>query len=126
MAEKDPNLNFQLQIFKIDRNATVKETAIRFSSISLIALFAWLSIQDLAGRHTFADIGIRFIADFKISEGIAYIFGGGGIAYGLGERRLRRNRTEKLTARITELEKDIDTGRTSSLLTPHGTTRQGD
>jgi len=29
-----------------------------------------------AGRHTFADIGIRFLADFKISESLAYLFGG--------------------------------------------------
>jgi hypothetical protein len=117
---------FQLQIFKIDRNAAVKETAIRYGSISLIALFAWLSIQDLAGKETFANIGIRFIADFKVSEGVAYIFGGGGVAYGLGERRLRRNRTATLTARITELEKEMDPDRTSSLLTPRGTTRKGD
>lgn len=126
MAKKDPNLDFQLQIFKVDRNATVKETAIRYGAISLIAFFAWLSIQDLAGKHTFADIGIRFMADFKVSEGVAYIFGGGGIAYGLGERRLRRNRTATLTERNSQLERLIDPDRTSSLLTPRGTTRKGD
>jgi|SRR5271163_3949907 hypothetical protein len=126
MAREDPNLDFQVQIFKIDRTATVKETAIRYGALALLALFAWLSIQDLAGKRTFADIGIRFMADFKVSEGVAYLFGGGGVAYGLGERRLRRNRTATLTARITQLENDADPDRTSSLLTPHGTTRKGD
>jgi hypothetical protein len=124
MAESD--LEFQLRIFRIDRIAGVAETAIRFGSLAVIAVFAWLSIRSLAGQRTFADIGIRVITDLRLSEAFAYLFGVGGVAYGLGERHLRRNRTQHFTTRMAALEQRLDPNRSSSTLTSRGTTRKGD
>lgn len=122
----DSHLEFQLRALRIDRIASVVETAIRYGCLALIALFGWLSVRSLAGQATFADIGIRVITDMRLSEALAYLFGGGGIAYGLGEPRLRRNRTKQFTARTAALEQRLDPNRSSSQLTERGTTRKGD
>lgn len=122
----DSDLERQLRIYKIDRIASVFETLIRFGSLTAIAGFAFLSIRSLAGQATFADIGIRVITDMRLSEAFAYIFGAGGVAYGLGERRLRQNRTRRFTARTAALEQRQDPNRSSSHLTTRGTTRKGD
>ena len=124
MAQSD--LEFQLRIFRIDRVASVAETAVRFGFLAIIACFAWLSVRSSAGQRTFADIGIRVITDMRLSEAFAYIFGAGGVAYGLGERHLRRNRTQHFTTRMAALEQRLDPNRTSSELTMRGTTRKGD
>lgn len=126
MGGLDAKSEFQLRIFKIDRVATVTEAAVRYGCFVLIAAFTWLIVRDLSGKETFADIGIRFAADMKLSEAVAYVVGLGGIGYGLGERRLRRNTTERLATRNIDLEKKLDPKRTSSQLTPRGTTRKGD
>lgn len=79
-----------------------------------------------AGKYTFADIGISLLGDFRVSEALIYILGVGGIIYGYGERRLRLKAIERLANRQIELEKRIDPGRSSSGLTPQGTTRPED
>lgn len=122
----DSDLELQVRLFKIDRIASVAETAIRFGCPTIIAVFVWLSIRSLAGQTTFTDIGIRVITDMRLSEAFAYIFGAGGVAYGLGERRLRRTRTKRFTARTAALEQRQDPNRSSSHLTARGTTRKGD
>lgn len=91
-----------------------------------IAGFAYLSIKSLAGQKTFADIGFKIFADVKISEALAYVLACGGIGYGLKEKKLRRTNTERLTARTSQLEKELDSRRSSSGLTPQGTTRSED
>ena len=91
-----------------------------------ISAFVYLSTKSLAGHYTFADIGIRVIGDFKISEALSYLFGAGGVGYGLRERKLRRQTTERLANRNSTLERMIDPGRTSSHLTGRGTTNPED
>jgi hypothetical protein len=96
-----------------------------FSLVGISALF-YLSTKSLAGHHTFADIGIKVIGDFKISEAASYLFGAGGVGYGLRERKLRRQTTERLTQRTITLERAVDPNRTSSHLTVRGTTNPED
>jgi hypothetical protein len=96
-----------------------------FSLVGISALL-YLSTKSLAGQHTFADIGIKVMGDFKISEGFSYLFGAGGLGYGMRERRLRRETVERLADRNSALEKIVDHSRTSSHLTGRGTTNPED
>jgi hypothetical protein len=96
-----------------------------FSLVGISAFF-YLAIKSLAGHYTFSDIGIKVIGDFKVSEAVSYLFGAGGLGYGLRERKLRRQTTERLTQRTITLEKAMDPNRTSSHLTTRGTTNPED
>lgn len=95
---------------------------------SFIAIFVllYLMVDRLAGKMTLADIGMSVKADVKVSDVVAYIFGGCGTLYGYKERRLRHKKTEELAAYASQLEASIDPNRTSSKLTKKGTTRPGD
>jgi hypothetical protein len=67
-----------------------------------------------------------FLGDFRISEGFAYVFGGGGVVYGMKHRKLHGDNLERMAGRIAELEKLLDAKRSSSRLTPRGKTRPED
>jgi hypothetical protein len=97
-----------------------------WSSLVAIAALFYLSIRSLSGHYTFADIGIKVLGDFKLSEAFGYLFGVGGAGYGLRERKLRRQTTERFAARNFSLEKQIDPNRSSSRLTTRGTTNPED
>ena len=92
----------------------------------LVAFLFYKSVVSLAGQYTFAQIGASFLGDFKISDGLAYVFGGGGVAYGLRHRKLRGDNVERMAGRIAEMEKLLDPKRSSSRLTPRGKTRPED
>lgn len=77
-------------------------------------------IASLAGKTTLAAIGISFLANLTVSKGLAYIFGVGGVSYGLGERYVRRKTVRRTGGRIKELEARIDPKRSSSNLTEAG------
>lgn len=106
--------------------ASVIMEGIRWGGIVAIMYFFFRSIESLSGRTTVADVGIKFIADMKFSEVFAYLFGGGGMLYGLKQRQFARRKTEYLATRNTELEKRIDPNRTSSTLPPTGETNAED
>ena len=106
--------------------AAVAITLIRWGGISFIAYCGYLIVAALAGHHTVADIGIRFLGNIRISEGLAWLLGGGGIAYGYKQRSLRRSTIERLQGRNTELEKRLDPNRSSSQLLTTGRTRPED
>ena len=97
-----------------------------WGSLVAIAVFVYLSVLQLAGKITFAQIGLSVLGDFKVPDGIFALFGLSGVSYGLKERRLRRQKTEEMASHIEHLEKIIDPKRTSSGLTPKGTTRPED
>ena len=97
-----------------------------WGSLSFIVHRVFTSLETFAGQQTMANIGISFLGDFKVSEGLAYIFGVSGITYGLRQRKLRRSNIERLAERPRTLEKQIDAKRTSSGLTVRGTTRPED
>ena len=102
------------------------QTAIPWVGAVAIAYFLYLSVDSLSGRHTFADIGFAVLADVKISEAIAYVFGAGGVLYGYKYRRLKGDNVERTAERIAELETRLDPDRSSSRLTPRGETRPED
>jgi hypothetical protein len=110
----------------VESVAAVVQTGIKWGA--LFGIFYWLfrSVEVLAGQHTLAQIGVGFWADVRISEALAWLlavlFGG----YGIGQRKLRKDTIERLSARVKELETQIDPGRTSSRLTSRGDTHPGD
>jgi len=133
MAAKKPTraeLEAEVRLLKRQKNAgaiaTVLINLIRWSGLTLIAYFAYLTVASLSGETTTADIGIKLFADVRLSEVFAYLFGGGGVIYGARQRSLRRNTIERLQGRIKKLEKERDPGRTSSGLTQRGATHPKD
>jgi hypothetical protein len=99
---------------------------IRYGLFAVIAFFAYRSISVLAGQHTFADLGIRFMADVKVGNAISYVVGGGGVLYGAQQKRLRGNAIQQMGSHIKELETKADPSRSSSGLTERGKTRPED
>ena len=106
--------------------SSVLQTIARWTGGVLIAYFGFRTVQALAGQVTLAHIGLRFLADLKVSEAVAWLFGGSGLVLAARQRKLRRDTVERLERRIRELENAIDPRRTSSRLTPRGETRPED
>ena len=95
-----------------------------FWALVALAIAYWTKdvLVAYAGKSTMADVALRLVADLQIDRAAAYIFGGGGVAYGLQQRRLLRRNIARLTPRAKELETRIDPDRSSSGLTATGTT----
>ena len=105
---------------------SVFNNLVRWGGIVLIGRYLYLSILALAGRVTLADIGLNFLANVRVSEAVAWLLGGGGVAYGWQQRKVRKDTVERLAGRIQEKELKRDPGRTSSKLTTRGDTRPED
>ena len=109
--------------------AAVKGITI-IGTVGLVGLFMWLTVRDLAGRATLADITFRVLADLKankpISMMIAYLFGFAGLGYGGLQHHLRRRYVERFSPFLQAREKEIDPQRTSSSITMTGDTRPED
>jgi hypothetical protein len=105
---------------------SIVTTAIRWTGAIAISWIGYLCIQALSGQQTFADIGVSVLADVRISQALAWLLGGGGVAYGLGQRKLRRDTVERLQGRNQRLERERDPRRSSSQLTPRGETNPED
>lgn len=110
----------------IEVTGQVVHRAIPWAGIVLLGYWGYLSIRVLSGQQTFAAIAIKFLADFRVGEGVAYVFGLGGIGYGIGNRKLRKDAIQRMAERIKTLESQRDPGRSSSRLTPRGETRPED
>lgn len=106
--------------------ASVLNNLIRWGAVVAIARYGYLTVARLAGQSTFADIGVSFLADVRVSEAVAWILAGSGALYGAAQRRLRRNTVERIQRRNHELEQAIDPKRSSSRLTIRGETRPED
>jgi len=129
MPQRRPSkqeLDAGIRIRRIDGIVSTVQYAIMWGSLVAITAFIYLSVRAVAGQYTFADVGIKLVGDFKLSEAFSYLFGAGGLGYGVMERRLRRKTTERFAERNTTLERMIDSNRTSSNLTGRGTTNPED
>jgi hypothetical protein len=119
-------LEHSLKFKRLDIIGNIVAQAIKWGSAVLIVRYGYLSITSLAGKQTIADILVRFLGSVKVSEGVAYLFGAGGILYGVGERQLRRRNIRRVVKGKNDLERIVHPGRTSSNITESGTTRPGD
>jgi hypothetical protein len=105
---------------------SVFNNLIRWAGAVAIAYFGFRGVAALAGQQTAADIGIKFLADVRVSEALAWIFGTSGLAYGWRQRKLRRDTVERIQSRVEKYEKSIDPSRSSSTLTRRGETKPED
>jgi hypothetical protein len=99
---------------------------VKWSAIVLIVRYVYLAIDSLAGRNTLADIGLNILGHVEVSVALAWTVGIVGAIYGWRQRDLRKSTVELLQTRIIELERSIDSKRSSSKLTPRGDTRPED
>lgn len=108
--------------------ASVGRAGFKWGGLAYIALQAKQSIEALAGESTLADIGVQLDvgANLPLSTLIAWAVALIAVGYGLKQRELRRDSVERLQTRIQDLEKGRDPRRSSSGLTPRGTTRPED
>ncbi len=102
-------------------NVTILCAAIAYCSHEIAIAF-----QAFAGKASLADLRFGFFADIKIVYTLSIAATGISVMLYLNERRLHRKTRERLTARITKLELEIDPIRTSSHLTSKGLTRKED
>jgi len=119
-------LEYMLKFRRIDVVQTVAVQVIRWGVLLGLGRYFYLTMAVLAGKQTLADIVIRLLANIKIGQGVAYLFDASGIIYGYGERRLRQKNIQRLAKSKNELERKLNPTRTSSNLSPRGTTRPGD
>jgi hypothetical protein len=85
-----------------------------------------LAFQAFSGKASLANLRFGFFADIKMVYTLSISAAGISVVLYLNERRLHRKTRERLTARITKLELEIDPTRTSSHLTSKGLTRKED
>jgi hypothetical protein len=106
--------------------ATTIQTGIPWLGACFIAAMVMLSVRQLAGQHTLADLNLRVIGNVRINEALAWLV---AALFGFDDfnrRRLHRRDIKRLARDNSELEKRLDPHRTSSGLTPTGKTRRED
>ena len=96
------------------------------SGLAFMSWCAYLSIDALAGRSTSASFNMGLFGTVEVSVALSWTVALIGTAYGIQQRKLRRDTVERLQTRNIELEKKIDQKRSSSKLTARGDTRPED
>lgn len=125
-ARTDDDRRFRLISRVIDGLIGVASTLIIAGAVVWIVGYLRDVLIAFAGKETNASLAFTILAKIQADRWLAYLFGAGGIGYGLVERRLRTRNIRRLTKRPTELETRIHPARTSSGLTPEGRTRRED
>ena len=125
-AVRKVELRYRLYAKILDIAASLIHHAIPWGCVALVAYFGYRSVASLSGHDTFAQIAVKFWADFRVGEYVPYLFGASGIFYGVRNRKLRKDTIESMAAQIKKLEQQIDKRRSSSRLTPRGETRPED
>ena len=141
---KKKHNEWQYETYKItkitDGITKVLNTLIQYGSVVFIFRYIYLSINSLAGRETFANIKVdwKTVIDIIKESGdlSPFLYWGiiifsvltlfGSIIYGWNQRSLRISNIERMESHIRYLEKIIDRDRSSSRLTPQGTTSPKD
>lgn len=126
LAENKAELKFIRQSRNIHAIVSLGGNLFRYTALVAVFYYIYLCVAALAGKTTLANIGINVLANVKISEVVAWLFGGSGVIFGLNQRRLRRKTIEHVQTRNIMLEQRLDPNRTSSQLTPRGETNPRD
>lgn len=129
-------LKFKQQQHLADNVTKILQDLIKWGALLGIFYLGYLSIVELAGKITIADIKIAARGMFDFGGGISSItlwitllaicFGLAGIRFGNRQARLRRESIVHLHEFQLKYEKMIDPKRTSSRLTSTGDTRPED
>lgn len=111
---------------RYDLYSSVFSRLIPWSGVGVVLFFAWKIAGVLAGKTTTSQIVFALLTDIKTSSGLAKAitatFGASGVGYGYRQRKLRQRDIQSRSDYIRQLEEKIDPNRTSSRLTPRGTT----
>ncbi len=102
----------------------VLNPAIFWVGACYLATMVYLSVRELAGKTTLANMGL--VADVSIgsiAQGVVTVI---AIVYGYKQKTLRQKTVAEMGARVEEVETRIDPTRTSSGLTRIGTTNPED
>ena len=105
-------LGHKYKMARLELGATVVRVLCPSVAGIVIAWLVTQSIDRLAGKFTYADIGVRFISDFKVT--ISYTLTAAATVWALLERKLKGDTIKRLSQRSTDLERRLDPGRTTS------------
>jgi len=85
-------------------------------------------VQALAGKITLADIsvGVRFLMSEEKAKVFSWGVGLAGVLYGWKQRTFRKDDIERRSERIADLERKLDSRRSSSRLNKRGDTNPED
>jgi hypothetical protein len=125
-GERKEDREYNYRAFRLTQLLGLANVIVRYGAMVLIAYMGYLTVESLSGENTAANIGIKMLADLRVSTALAWLFGAGGVGYGMKQRNLRRSNIERMEARIKELEGEVDPGRSTSKLTPRGLTNPED
>lgn len=114
----------------IESVTSVTNNLIKFGALCFMAYCGTNAITSLAGQETIAQLSLAITTKLNANQQFAYIFGllggGGGITYGLMQRKLKGDIIKRFEQRKEYLERQLDPGRKSSELTTRGETRPED
>jgi len=93
-----------------------------------IAFFHYLTLimSSLAGKTTTANVVLNMLGSLNFSSSLAWAGTVSAVAYGAGQKSLRKRTVNNLHAHIRELETRLDPNRTSSELATTGETNPKD
>lgn len=128
MAKKPSKdeLRYGLYYRMADHGARIMTTGIWAVAVCFCAFYFYKAVDSLAGESTVADIVVAMTGRFDVTKALLTMLAGGGVIYGVRQRKLKADHTERLSNRNAELEQRMDPNRTSSRLTIRGETRPED
>lgn len=101
-------------------------TLIIACSVVACFYFTTSTIKELAGKETWADIGIHLLGSLTVSVRLAWILTVSGVFWAILERKLRQRVIRRMSGRVAEFERQLDPERSSSRLTQSGDTNPRD
>jgi hypothetical protein len=122
----DDDRRFRLYARGIDGLFALLRTVAIVVPVVFIASYARDVLIAFSGKETVANLALTFLVNLKADRWFAYLFGVGGVGYGVVQQQLRRRNIKRMTGHNAEVEKRVYPRRTSSGLTPKGKTRPED
>ena len=106
----------------------VVTTGFRYGAFAFIAWMGFRSVQAVAGQITLAEIsvGVKFLMSEEKSKIFSWAVGVAGAVYGWKQRTFRKDDVERRSQRIADLERKLDSRRSSSRLSKRGDTNPED
>lgn len=115
-----------LQAQRMQGAASMFDSFCKYGFLCFFCYCAMQGVQSLSGQTTVADIGLNLGTDIKLSQAVAWIFGGSAIGYGMRERRLRQKNIARTESQLKTHELRLNESRGTSGLTIQGHTNPGD
>ena len=125
-APANPETSDTLRFLTVEKWFSLATHVIKWAGIVSVVYFISSAVSDLAGKTTLANIVVQVLQAGSVREVVSYAIAGGGITYGLLERRLRKSEIRHLGQQKKELESALDPNRSTSQLTESGETRPED